>query len=339
MKGLNFAERGLLPTLLVRFGIRMLLGKRLDEMKKLGPQYKYDFINELKSSPIAINTEDANEQHYELPTEFFELALGKNLKYSCTYWPEGVEDLDESEEISLGMACDRAGLKDGMEVLDLGCGWGSLSLWIASNYPACSVTSVSNSDTQREHIRKVAAERGLTNINVITTDMNIFNPADKFDRIMSIEMFEHMRNYQELFKRISSWLKDDGKLFVHVFTHKEHAYPFETRDEDDWMAKYFFTGGIMPSRDLFTHFNDHLTVEQIWDINGKHYQKTLDAWLHRLEEDSANVFQMFRDCYGEGNEMLWYQRWRMFFMACSELFGYDNGEAWGVNHYLISKNK
>ena len=334
-------EKDLVPDLLIRNGIRRLLRQRLKEEDKGSPEaqkkHLLSLIEELRNSPIAIETKAANEQHYEVPTEFYQYCLGKNLKYSSCFYKEGVTDLTTAERDMLELTCERAELRDGMEVLELGCGWGSLSLFMASKFPNSRITAVSNSRTQKIHIDNEAKKRGINNLTIITCDMNSFSIDKKFDRVVSVEMFEHMRNYYELMKRISGWLKDDGKLFVHIFTHKKYAYKFEVKDETDWMSKYFFTGGIMPSDDLLFYFNDHLVKEKHWIVNGMHYSKTSEDWLRNMDAHKKEIMPLFEKTYGKDHAKKWWVYWRIFYMACAELWGWDKGDEWLVSHYLFKK--
>lgn len=343
MRYSSLLEKNLIPDFLLRKGIRQLLAKRLKEEDKgsieANQQHLTQLIAELKKSPIAIETKAANEQHYEVPTEFYKLCLGKHLKYSSGYWNDGVTDIDTSELDMLEMTCLRAELNDGQDVLELGCGWGSLSLFMAQKFPASDFTVVSNSRTQKEYIDGQSIQRGLKNLEVITSDMNIFNIEKKFDRIVSVEMFEHMRNYEKLLEKIAGFLRNNGKLFVHIFTHKTLAYKFEVRDESDWMSKYFFSGGIMPSDDLLFHFNTHFNTEQHWRINGMHYSKTAEAWLKNMDTNKNKIIPLFEETYGKDHALKWWVYWRIFFMACAELWGYNNGEEWIVSHYLFKKVK
>lgn len=294
-------------------------------------------INELKASPIAVNTNDANEQHYEVPTEFFKYCLGKHMKYSSGYWKQGVTDFDQSEADMLELTVTHADLKDGLNILELGCGWGSLTLFMAEKYPHANITGVSNSSTQKEYIDAEARKRELSNITIITADMNVFQTNDRFDRVVSVEMFEHMRNYQLLLEKVASFLKDGGKLFVHIFTHKDFAYKFEVKDESDWMSKYFFTGGIMPSDHLLLYFQEHFAIDKHWRISGWHYSKTSEAWLANMDKHKKQIMPIFKKTYGEHQANRWWVYWRLFYMACAELWGYNKGEEWLVSHYLFQK--
>ncbi len=336
-------EKEIVPDFIIRRQIRGLLRARLREQhqpdnKWLEEQIK-NLVKELSESPIAVNTVDANEQHYEVPTEFYKYVLGPHMKYSCGWWENGEKTLAQSEYDMLEITCMRAGIDDGQEVLELGCGWGSLSLFMAENYPTSLFTVVSNSRTQKKYIDAIAAERGVNNLRVITADINTFDIDQKFDRVVSVEMFEHMRNYKLLMKRISGWLKDDGKLFVHIFTHHRYAYKFEVKDNSDWMSKYFFTGGMMPSNELLFHFNDHLVKENQWLVNGTNYQKTSEEWLKNMDTNRKQIVPIIKTTYGDEQGMLWFAYWRIFFMACAELWGYKHGNEWMVGHYLFKKKK
>ncbi len=338
----SLLEKNYIPDFLIRIGIRKLLKQRLiDEQHATSDLQKkalLNLVNELKQSPIAVETKAANEQHYEVPTPFYQYCLGKHLKYSSGFWKEGVTDINTSEHDMLELTCQRANLQEGQEVLELGCGWGSLSLFMSAKFPKSKFTVVSNSRTQKLHIDEEAKKRGITNLTVITSDINVLNLTQQFDRIVSVEMFEHLRNYQELFKRIASWLKTDGKLFVHIFTHKTLAYKFEVKDESDWMSKYFFTGGIMPSNDLFSYFNEHISIKEQWNVSGMHYHCTSEAWLKNMDTHKAQIMPLFESTYGKTQAVKWWVYWRIFYMACAELWGYNKGEEWMVQHYLFTKN-
>jgi cyclopropane-fatty-acyl-phospholipid synthase len=337
----KLVEQDKVPDFLLRKGIRKLLQQRLDDEKKPDVEaqqaHLMKLIAELKASPIAVNTADANEQHYEVPTQFYQYCLGKNLKYSSGYWKVGVTDIDTSETDMLELTCQRAGLTNGQHVLELGCGWGSLSLFMAAKYRDSTFKVVSNSRTQKVHIDEQAKQRGITNLTVLTADMNTFTLVDEFDRVVSVEMFEHMRNYQLLMKKVASFLKDDGKLFIHIFTHKEYAYKFEVKDETDWMSKYFFTGGIMPSDDLMFYFNDDLVVENHWQVSGTHYAKTSEAWLTNMDKHKAEIMPLFEQTYGKDQAVKWWVYWRLFYLACAELWNFNQGSEWIVSHYLFHK--
>jgi len=342
-KLLELTEAGKLPDFIVRAGIRYLCRKRLvdekvDDIEQQQQQYQ-SLIEELRQSPIAIETQAANEQHYEVPTEFYLKALGKNLKYSGCFYPAGCDSLDVAEEAMLDLYLQRGEFADGMDILELGCGWGSLTMWMAKKLPNARITGVSNSNTQREYIMSQCAERGLNNVTILTQDVNALALESTFDRVVSIEMFEHMRNYQQLLSNITSWLKSDGKLFVHIFCHRYIQYPFEVKGEDDWMSQYFFTGGLMPSSDTLLHFQDDLNIEKRWHVDGTHYERTANHWLANTDQHRDEILAIFRHTYGADKAELWLQRWRLFFMACAELFGYRNGNEWLVAHYLFSKNK
>jgi len=329
---IELAERGWLPDGLTRVGIRRLLSHRLGAERERQANGS-DLLEQLNSGPLALSTDEANDQHYEVPSRFFELALGRRLKYSCCYWPDGVSTLDDAEEAMLELSCTRAGVADGMEILDLGCGWGSLALWMAEHYPNARILAVSNSSTQRAHIEQRAHESGFGNLEVLTCDVNDFQPDRKFDRVLSIEMFEHMRNYDMLLERVASWLETDGRLFVHIFCHREIAYLFQTDGRQDWMARHFFTDGLMPAWDLLTHFERSMVLEERWRVDGTHYQKTAEAWLEQLDENRTVVESVFRSAYEDPER--WAERWRLFFLACAELFGFRGGSEWFVGHYLM----
>jgi len=338
---LRLAEAALLPDFLIRAGIRRLCAQRLrDEHAGDVETAWHHFqacLDELRASPLAIHTDAANAQHYELPPRFFQLCLGRRLKYSSCLFAQGSETLDQAEEAMLSLYLQRAELFDGQDILELGCGWGSMTLWMAQHFPQSRITAVSNSRPQREFIESRCRELGLGNVRVITCDVNRLQlPLAQYDRVVSIEMFEHMRNYEQLLDNIASWLRPGGKLFVHIFCHRELMYPFQTEGADDWMGRHFFTGGLMPAADTLLWFQSDLRIEQQWRISGTHYQHTANRWLANQDAHRDEVKSILREAYGD-EAPLWNQRWRMFWMACAELFGYRGGNDWLVGHYRFAK--
>ncbi len=332
---------GRIPDWLIRTVLRFRLSQTLRRRYRASVEErtaeKQALIQKLRRSPIAIHTDDPNEQHYEVPSAFFEMVLGKRLKYSCCFWPKGVSTLNQAEEAMLRLTCDRAQIEDGLEILDLGCGWGSLSLWIGEKFPNSQVTAVSNSRTQREYIEQRCRELGLHNIQAISADVVDYQPTLQFDRVLSIEMFEHMKNYERLLARIASWLKPGGLLFVHVFSHREFAYEFDASDARNWMAQTFFTGGTMPSDDLLLHFQRDLTLVGHWCLDGIHYARTLRAWLANLDDRQPEVRKIMSTVYGLENETRWLVNWRLFFLVCSEVWNLGRGREYLVSHYLFQK--
>ena len=338
---LGLAERGILPDAVVRLGIRRQCRTRLLEEHEGDPaaasRRAAALIEGLRRSPVAIHTDAANRQHYELPPEFFLHCLGPRLKYSGCFYPTGNESLAQAEDAMLSLYGERAQLADGQDILELGCGWGSLTLWMAERYPSARITAVSNSAAQRGFIEEQCRRRGLGNVQVLTRDVNRLElPASAFDRCVSVEMFEHMRNYETLLGRIGGWLRPGGKLFVHIFCHRTLLYPFETEGETNWMGRHFFTGGLMPAADTLLWFQQALRIEDRWLVDGTHYQRTANHWLANQDANREEVMAVLRQAYGAAAP-LWHQRWRMFWMACAELFGYDNGREWMVAHYRFAK--
>ena len=333
---ISLLETGFVPDALTRAGIRHLCGVRLAEESRDAARRMASLRESIMTGPVAPVPQLANEQHYEVPAEFMRLALGPRMKYSSCLYETGRETLAQAEDAMLALTAQRAELADGQDILELGCGWGSLTLWTAERFPKSHITAVSNSAPQREHILAEAARRGLTNLRVLTRDMNVFAIEETFDRVVSVEMFEHMRNYPELMRRVAGWLKPGGKLFVHIFCHKSLAYPFADEGEDDWMARHFFSGGIMPSESLLLEFQDHLRKEKMWIVDGRHYEKTSNHWLANLDSNRVRALELLRAAYG-ADAALRLTRWRIFYMACAELFGYDGGSEWRVAHYLFRR--
>jgi cyclopropane-fatty-acyl-phospholipid synthase len=336
----GWVEQGLVPDAVVRLGIRRLLKERLQEIAAAdagqAAELASAFIASMRTAGVALLPEKANEQHYEVPAAFFSTVLGPHLKYSSAWWPEGTATLEAAEAAALGATCERAGLRDGQQVLELGCGWGSLSLWMAQRYPGSRIVSLSNSNSQREHIEAQARQRGLHNLRVVTGDMNDFDTTERFDRVVSVEMFEHLRNWPEAFRRVSTWLHPQGRFFMHVFAHRSTPYPFVERDATDWMSRHFFSGGMMPSDDLPLHFQEHLAVLQRWRWNGTHYARTSEAWLANMDGARAELFPLFERTYG-AEAAVWWTRWRLFFMSVADLFAYDDGQQWWVSHTLFER--
>lgn len=325
------------PDFVTRRAITSLVTEARKRLDREGPHDSAAFAREMAARAIAEHTDAANDQHYELPPEFFRICLGARLKYSCCLYGDGAETLDQAEEKALAESCAHAGLEDGQSVLELGCGWGSLSLWMAEHYPHSRITAVSNSHGQRGHIEEQARLRGLTNLSVITCDMNDFEApgAGTYDRIVSVEMFEHMANWRALLTRAKGWLKPEGRMFIHIFTHRDAPYRFDHTDSGDFIAQHFFTGGVMPSQDLMHQFPDLFAVEQTWTWNGVNYARTAEDWLANMDANPERVLALMRETYGAENARLWVRRWRRFYLATAGLFGNDGGRTWAVTHYRL----
>lgn len=332
-KIIGFSETAPIPDFVLRAGVNMLVGNTRDRLKNQIAN-EAAFAKNMKDYSIATHTQDANEQHYELPSRFFELCLGKNRKYSSCLFNAPDMTLDEAEDLALAQTAKNADLKDGQAILELGCGWGSLSLYMARNFPNAKIVSVSNSHSQRQFIEEIIKSENLTNLTIITKDMNDFIPETKFDRVVSVEMFEHMSNWDELLRRVKSWLLPDGALFMHIFTHKAHSYRFDINDDADWIAKYFFAGGVMPSQNLIYEFSDVFKVENHIVWNGDNYRKTADLWLENFDKNFEEIEVILSETYGKDKDV-WIRRWRLFYMATSGLFGFDKGNEWYVSHYLL----
>lgn len=339
---IDLAERGFVPDFLIRAGIRNLCRKRLQQCRtddcEANAELVEEYMRSVNESPLAVLTDKANEQHYEVPAPFYHRVLGKNLKYSSCYFEELVSDLSTAEDRALELTSEHADLEDGQRILELGCGWGSLSLWMAKQFPQARIISVSNSNSQREYIMGQARERKLTNLEVVTADVNTFEPDQTFDRVVSVEMFEHVRNHRRLFRRIHAWLKEEGKLFTHVFCHRSTSYPFEVDGEDDWMSKHFFSGGTMPADELFLRIAGSLELESRWRWSGQHYAKTSECWLENLDRRKTEVLPIFEKEMSPDEAIRMFHRWRIFFLACAETFGFAKGQEWWVSHYLFRKS-
>jgi cyclopropane-fatty-acyl-phospholipid synthase len=338
----NLISKGVVPDLLIRSGIKNFIKKRLkDEYgteQNFSEKRRKKIIDELRSSPIAIETDKANDQHYMVPPEFFVKCLGPRLKYSCCHWDQATS-LEEAEVEMLELTVKRAAIKDGDRILELGHGWGAITLYIAEKFRNSEIVAVSNSKFQGDFILARAKERGLTNITINTADVSKLQMNEQFDRVISIEMFEHMRNYNELLGNINSWLNPNGTLFVHIFAHKELTYKYEVVDDTDWMSKYFFSGGMMPSEHLLYYFQDDLNIKEHWRINGSHYAKTAKAWLDNMDENKDKILDIFEKHYPAGEAPKWFNYWRIFYMSCEELWNFKNGNEWVIGHYLFEKRK
>ncbi len=336
----HWVEQGRVPDRVVRLGIQRLLKARLAELHDgdaaATAALTEAFIAGMRGAPIAPLPEKANEQHYELPAAFFAAVLGPHRKYSSCWWADDAATLEQAEAAALQATCERAGLGDGQRILELGCGWGSLTLWMAERYPAARITALSNSHSQREHIETEARRRGLANVEVLTRDMNGFDTPGRFDRIVSVEMFEHLRNWPRAFASVARWLAPRGRFFMHVFAHRGAPYPFVERDASDWMSRHFFSGGQMPSDDLALRFQDELRLVERWRWDGTHYQRTAEAWLRNMDRRHAELMPLLATIYG-ADAAVWWMRWRLFFMSVAELFGHAGGQQWWVSHYLFER--
>lgn len=332
---INAAERVALPDWITAAGVEFLVGRTGRRLESVAESEEVRFFEAMKAYPIAVHTDEANEQHYEVPAAFFGEVLGARRKYSCCYYDTGTESLNEAEVAALQRTVENAGLADGQTILELGCGWGSLSLFMAEAFPNSCIVAVSNSASQRAYIEGQARARGFDNLVIRTANMTEFDPQAQFDRIVSVEMFEHMSNWHALLERTRAWLKPDGRLFMHIFTHRDRSYRFDHRDKADWIAQHFFTGGIMPSHDLIRRFSDLYKVEAEWRWSGTHYEKTAHQWLENFDAHDDTVRKILSECYGAEAD-IWHRRWRLFFLATAGLFGHRNGEVWGVSHYRLS---
>jgi cyclopropane-fatty-acyl-phospholipid synthase len=332
---INAAERVDLPDWLTAAGVEFLVSRTGRRLQTVDEVEEARFFETMRAYPIAVHTEEANQQHYEVPAEFFAEVLGVRRKYSCCYYENSNETLNEAEMAALQRTVEHADLADGQDILELGCGWGSLSLYMAEKFPGSRIVSVSNSASQRAYIEAKAWEKSLRNLEVRTVNMTDFDPKAQFDRIVSVEMFEHMSNWHELLKRTRSWLRPDGRLFMHVFTHRDRSYRFDHRDKTDWIAQHFFTGGIMPAHDLVHRFSDVYKVEREWRWSGQHYKRTAEQWLENFDAHDSTVRRVLAECYG-ADAAIWHRRWRLFFLATAGLFGHNNGETWGVSHYRLA---
>lgn len=342
-KGIQWAERGWIPDSLIRYGIRRLQTDRIKEQTRESTEAQSEdrraFVERLRQSPLVLYADEANEQHYELPPEFFQLVMGDHLKYSCCYFDRPDATLSEAEARMLEITCERADIRDGQDILELGCGWGSLTLWMGERYPNARILAVSNSAEQRRFIEEACRKRNITNVAIATRNFDTFDAPGDYDRIVSVEMFEHLRNWEAALERVSKWLRPDGAFFAHVFCHRSLPYIYEPGGPEDWMGNYFFSGGLMPSDDLFLYFQQDLAVTDHWTVDGRHYEKTANAWLANMDRNRDRVLGILEAHYGERDARIWFQRWRIFFMACAELWGYADGQEWWVGHYRFAARK
>lgn len=331
---INTAERAPLTDGMTLAGIDFLCGRTKRRLAATAATQENLFVDAMNQYPVAVHADEANRQHYEVPAAFFSRVLGPGRKYSCCLYPTEYTTLKEAEVHALAETVKHAAIEDGMTILELGCGWGSLSIYMAAQFPNSRIVSVSNSSSQRAFILATANQRGLTNLSVVTADMNDFSIDQRFDRVVSIEMFEHMSNWRKLLERACDWVKPEGRLFLHVFTHKDRSYRFDHDDPTDWIAHHFFTGGIMPAHDLPHRFADLFAVEEEWRWSGTHYRRTALDWLANFDREIDRIQPIFTEVYGK-DASLWSRRWRLFFFATAGLFGHDNGDVWGVGHYLM----
>lgn len=336
---IELMERGLIPDSLTRWGIRQLFHQRMRQYRHASPDGSLEaraFLEKLHDAPVAVATDLSKEQHYELPADFFCAFLGPRRKYSCCYFETESTSLQQAEEAALRITCDRAQILDGQKILELGCGWGSLTLFLAERFPNCKITAVSHSSSQRNYIlEQLAGLRCSASVEIITADMTDFQAKDRYDRIVSVEMFEHMRNYPLFLRRLAKWLHPDGLLFIHFFCHQKYPYLFESEGAANWMGRYFFTGGTMPSFNLFRFCQDNLQIEKTWTWNGQHYARTLNAWLANFDRHRPAIKRILDSTYGPQAAHRWFHRWRLFLIACAELFAYREGNEWFVAHYLM----
>jgi cyclopropane-fatty-acyl-phospholipid synthase len=336
-----------LPDLLLRFAVRIILRRKtkLQEIKNIEEYQSFitTFADTLKNEKIAVHTDEANEQHYELPPQFFQAVLGKMLKYSCGYWTNRpdpnrlINDLDRSEVDMLALTCRRAEVSDSQQILDLGCGWGSAALYMAREYPGIQITAVSNANPQITYINREAKRLGYDNLSAMKADINDLDLTQKFDRVVTVEMFEHMRNYEALLKKVASFIKPGGKLFIQIFSHHTYPFRYENHTDRDWMARHFFTGGTMPSKDLLHYFLEDFSLEKQWALSGIHYRYTLEAWLQKMDRQRKQIYPLFIEVYGTGEAEKWWNYWRLFFLSCAEFFGFRDGNEWFISHYLLAK--
>lgn len=342
-RAIDWAEQGRVPDAVIRTGIRRLLAQRLAEIGAAdcagAAERTEALVAEMDRSPIALVPELANAQHYEVPSDFYAQVLGPRRKYSACYWGAGTPNLAAAEDLALALTCEHADLADDQDILELGCGWGSLSLWMAEHYREARILALSNSQSQRAFIEAEAGRLGLKNLRVITADVTHFSTEQRFDRIVSVEMFEHMRNWRALLGRVHHWLRPQGRFLMHVFCHRSTPYFYEDRGPSDWMGRHFFSGGLMPSDVLPLRFQDGLKLRRQWRWDGRHYERTLNAWLGNLDARASALLPLLAEAYGGEAAERWLQRWRIFFMACAELFGYDQGQQWWVSHYLFDRRE